>query len=154
SARVAYALGAVAMVGTFGPQAKADDCAPVFAASKKQAFTPYKASIAATQKLPPGLDRVMAPTQATESIYVGSRLYMKLGGKWISQPFPPQTQLARIDTDAKTGKTTCRRLPDEKMNGEPVSVFTTHQQVPESTVDMKIWISKSRGLPLRADSRI
>ena len=45
---------------------------------------------------------------------------------------------------------TCRRLGDDIVNGEHAILFAMHQKDEDQIIDSKNWISKSRGLPLKA----
>jgi hypothetical protein len=49
-------------------------------------------------------------------------------------------------------KDTCSHLRDESVNGEAASVWRSHVVTEMSTVDTDMWISKSRGLVLKANS--
>ncbi|HKT08210.1 MAG TPA: hypothetical protein VJR24_09960 [Gemmatimonadaceae bacterium] len=49
-------------------------------------------------------------------------------------------------------KDTRTHLRDESVNGEAASVWRSHVVTEMSTVDTDMWISKSRGLVLKANS--
>jgi hypothetical protein len=51
-------------------------------------------------------------------------------------------------------KATCKYLKDELVNGEMAVVYSAHDATPKGVVDTQIWISKSKGLPLRQDMDI
>jgi hypothetical protein len=41
-------------------------------------------------------------------------------------------------------------LPDETVNGEPASVYQIHEPEGSDSVDSRLWISKTRHIPLKA----
>lgn len=38
------------------------------------------------------------------------------------------------------------------MNGEMAVVYSVHSDTPKGKIDVKYWISKAKGLPLRTDT--
>jgi len=40
---------------------------------------------------------------------------------------------------------------DESVNGEPATLYSGHDQLPDAKVDSQVWISKARGLPLKME---
>ncbi len=58
----------------------------------------------------------------------------------------------RKETEADEEKTmTCRLVRDEAVNGEAAALYTAHQQNPDVKSDSQIWISKSKGVPLKLE---
>jgi hypothetical protein len=53
----------------------------------------------------------------------------------------------------QNNKTTCHYLKDEPVNGEIAAAYSMHDTSSTSASDSKIWISKSKGLPLRSDTQ-
>jgi outer membrane lipoprotein-sorting protein len=89
-------------------------------------------------------------TVTTELIYAGGSMYMKLNGKWTHAG--SITDVDQIAAEAKkNSKDTCTHAKDELINGEMAAVYTTHSETPKGKLDMKIWISKAKGLLLRQD---
>jgi hypothetical protein len=85
---------------------------------------------------------------AVETIYAGGNVYTGIGGKWSSTPMPPEEKQSPDD------KATCRYVKDELVNGEMTAVYATHDVSPKGVTDTQVWISKSKGLPLREEMDI
>jgi outer membrane lipoprotein-sorting protein len=49
---------------------------------------------------------------------------------------------------------TCRYLRDEAVNGEAAAVYSQHIENEDTVSDGTVWISKSRGLPLRVETNV
>jgi hypothetical protein len=60
------------------------------------------------------------------------------------------------EQNIKSSKYTCRYLRDEPVNGEPAAVYSPHSEREDLEIksDGQLWISKSRGLPLRQELEI
>jgi hypothetical protein len=86
-----------------------------------------------------------------ESIYAGGLIYTKYNGKW-SAGTPSKEMKDIAEKNRRTNKTTCSYLKDEPVNGEIAAVYSVHDVSPRSASDSKIWISKSKGLPLRSET--
>jgi len=93
----------------------------------------------------------------TETIYVGGSAYTKVGGRWSRGGWTPQQVMKQEQENRQKSKYTCRYLRDESVNGETAAVYTTHSErdgqesVGQIKSDGQVWISKSRGLPLRQE---
>jgi hypothetical protein len=48
-------------------------------------------------------------------------------------------------------KITCRYLREESVNGEAAAVYSQHVETENDKMDVQVWISKSKGLPLREE---
>lgn len=89
-----------------------------------------------------------------ELIYLNNKTYVQVRGKWRASPV---TQKDMEDIRKKSeadslNKMTCRAVRDEAVNGEPAVLYRTHQQdEDQTTIDSQIWISKSRGVPLKLE---
>ncbi len=92
-------------------------------------------------------------TRTSELIYLNNKTYLEVGGKWqISPQTPAQMAATRKETEADEEKTmTCRLVRDEAVNGEAAALYTAHQQNPDVKSDSQIWISKSKGVPLKLE---
>jgi hypothetical protein len=90
-------------------------------------------------------------TIRNETIYVGVSAYAKVGGKWSRSEWTLQRVMKQEQENRQQSKSTCRYLRDESTNGEAAAVYSMHAERtdPEAKSDGQIWISKSRGLPLR-----
>ena len=85
---------------------------------------------------------------AVEMIYAGGKLYTRAGGPWSSGPIPAE------GTKPQNDKAVCKFVKDETVNGEIAALYSTHDVSPKGVTDTQVWISKSRGLPLRVDMDI
>jgi hypothetical protein len=138
----------VAMTVTAAAPARAQlssECQAVSNAMLRVTTTPHHA-VATSSKL----------REVTESIMAGDTNYFKYHGVWKKSPLSPKDNLEREQDNIKNAKVyTCRRLPDELLDGTPVAAYTAHSETPDvGTTDAKLWISKATGLPLRTDSDI
>lgn len=91
---------------------------------------------------------------ATEMIYAGGTVYIKINDKWM--PFGTIKDFEKAQEDAKKNavdtKATCHYVKDEPVNGEMAALYNTHSETPKGVIDLQIWISKSKGLPLRENT--
>ena len=51
----------------------------------------------------------------------------------------------------KNANATCSAVREESVNGENAMLYSVHQGTDDATIDSQIWISKSRGVPLKTD---
>jgi hypothetical protein len=93
-------------------------------------------------------------TQTMEEIFAAGAIYLKVGGKWSASPMSMQEMKQLSQKNTQNNKTTCRYLKDEAVNGEMAAVYGVHDVSPKGAVDSQIWISKSKGLPLRQEDDI
>ena len=86
----------------------------------------------------------------SETIYVGGSAYVKISGRWSRSEWTMQRLMKQEQENRQQSKFTCRYLRDESINGE-AAVYATHAERahPEVKSDGQMWISKSKGLPLR-----
>jgi hypothetical protein len=126
------------------PLAGQDSCQPLNDAMSKVLNTPthiYSSMSFAT-------DRGNRPV-TSETIYAAGSAYTKLNGAWKRSMFTPQQVAKREEENRRNSKTTCRYLKDESVDGETAAVYSTHSETDGQKSDGQIWISKTRGLPLR-----
>lgn len=90
----------------------------------------------------------------TETIHTGGASYVKIGGKWARSPISAQQVLKKEQENRQNSKYTCQYLRDESVNGELAAVYGTHAERSDLVSDGQIWISKTRGLPLRHEEDI
>ena len=92
-----------------------------------------------------------ADKHTTETIYTGGTIYVKLGSKWTRSPMTPQQMMQKEEENRKASKSSCQYLRDEAVNGEAAAVYSTHSERTDMDIksDGQIWISKSKGLPLK-----
>jgi hypothetical protein len=91
-----------------------------------------------------------------ETIYAGGSVYTKVGGKWTRGPWTLQQVMKQEQENRQKSKYTCRYLRDESVNGETAAVYSTHSERSDEDLgqmksDGQVWISKSKGLPLRQE---
>ena len=124
------------------PLAAQDDCKLVLDAGMKMFDVPTHGYVT--------MDMSGKP-QTLESIYTGGLVYTKYDGKW-SAGSPTKEMKELAEKNRQNNKTTCRHLKDELVDGEMAAVYSVHDVSPKSTSDSKVWISKTKGLPLRSDT--
>lgn len=137
-------LGLV-LAGWVGP-ALADDCDTVLNASFASAKTPYSATMTRTDPKGKGT--------TTKVIYTGATMYLQVQGQWHGVPITAQEMMDQAKEARKTTKETCKRLGDENIGGEATAVYSSHAESDMGKSDSRIWISKSRGLPIKTEIRV
>jgi hypothetical protein len=88
----------------------------------------------------------------SETIYAGGSVYTKVGGRWARGDWTPQQIMKQEQENRQKSKYTCRYLRDESVNGEGAAIYSTHSErsdVGHIMSDGQVWVSKSKGLPLR-----
>jgi hypothetical protein len=123
-----------------------DNCQPTYDAMSKAMSTPTHIYVTMTA-VPNKGDKPIT----TETIYAAGSVYVRVSGKWTRSPITPQQVLKRAEENRKNSKTTCRHLRDESINGETAAVYSTHSETDDTKSDGQIWVSKSKGLPLRQE---
>jgi hypothetical protein len=125
------------------PLAAQDDCKLVMDAGIKVFDTP--AHVYLTMNLD-------GKPQNSESIYAGGLVYTKYNGKWDAGT-PSKGMKEISEKNRQTNKTTCHYLKDELISGEMAAEYSMHSVSPRAVSDSKVWISKSKGLPLRTETQ-
>ena len=139
------------------PLAAQGGCQPVDDAMNKVISVPTHIYSAMTPILSNGSATGPSDTIRNETIYVGGSAYVKLGGKWSRSEWGRQRIMTQEQENRQKSKYTCRYLRDESVNGQAAAVYSTHSErsdVGHITSDGQIWISKSKGLPLRQEMDI
>lgn len=93
---------------------------------------------------------VMGKPQIIESIYAGGAIYTKYNGKWTNAG-TTQEMKALTEKNRQANKATCSFVKDELLGTDLTAVYTVHEVTPHGTSDSKLWISRSKGVPLRTD---
>ena len=83
-----------------------------------------------------------------ETIYLNGVTFVMVSGKWQKSTISPK-ELADAKRESEQKTDTCSVVRDEAVNGEAATLYKVHNHTPDDTVDTQIWISKSRGLPLK-----
>jgi hypothetical protein len=121
-------------------------CQPVLDAMSKMVVTPTHVYTTETAAF-----RADGKPTSNETIYAGGAIYVKVNGEWIRSTITPQEMLRQEQADRKNGRETCRYLHEESVNGETATVYSTHGETPDAKSEAQLWISKSKGLPLREE---
>jgi hypothetical protein len=141
---VSFTIGQFLMGAS--PLAAQDDCKTILDAESKLDNTP--AHVYATMK-------IGGETTSGETIYAAGSIYGKINGKWmVTESIKEAEQLRQENLRKNQDKVTCRYLKDELVNGEMAAVYSSHDDGPKAKIDMQVWISKAKGLPLRIETDI
>ena len=102
------------------------------------------------------LYNTMGTNMKSEIIYVGGVIYDNVRGKWARSQLTLAQLMKMEEENRRNSKYTCRYLRDEAVNGEAAALYSTHAERQDMGVksDGQIWISKSKGLPLRHEEDI
>lgn len=96
--------------------------------------------------------KISGQSFVSEMIYANGSMYMKLNGKWtVAGSIKDMEQTEQQAKANANSKDSCRHLSDEPVNGELAAVYSSHSETPRGTLDMQLWVSKSKGLILRQD---
>ncbi len=99
--------------------------------------------------------KVGGETVTSESIYAAGSIYGKINGKWsVMESVKDMEQSKQENRQKSKDKVTCRYLKDEPVNGEMASVYSSHDETTKGKIDMDVWISKAKGLPLRMETDV
>lgn len=144
--RTSFAAAVIVAIGlSAGPAALAVDpsCQPLIHASEKQISTPNHAYMTTTRD---------GKARTREVIFAGDSIYVMVNGKWNRSPLTPQKmQEMQAENLSRAKSMTCRYLRDESVNGEAAAVYGTQGDSEFGKTESTIWISKSKGLPLRTE---
>ena len=123
-----------------------DDCKAILGADSKLDNT--SAHVYVTMK-------VGSETVTAESIYAAGSIYGKSKGKWsVTESIKDMPRLKQENRQKNKDNVTCRYVKDEPVNGEMAAVYSSHDETPKGKVDMQMWISKAKGLPLRIETDV
>ena len=146
---VAALLCSAALV--LSPSARSQgDCKPVHDAIDKLSTVSNHAYEAESNLAQPG-------TAVTnhETITTGGTIYVLTNGKWKKSPMSSADMRAQEEENWKTAKNvSCKHLRDESVKGESAAVYSTHNENEDSKEDGRIWVSKSKDLPLREEQDV
>ena len=94
--------------------------------------------------------------QTSELIYLANKTYLETAGKWQVSPMTPakMAEIRKETEDEEIKTMTCRVVHDGAVSGEAATLYISHQESPEGKRDSQIWISKSRGVPLKLEMDI
>ncbi len=145
--RLVFFSVAIACAITATTQAAPSDdpvCKVVLDAVAKLGATPNHLYTTMTGDFMPG------KTQESESITTGGVIYIKLHDKWTVSPITPSQMAKQKQENIRNAKVyRCQHERDESINGDGTAVYKAHSESDAGISDAEIWISKSRGLPVR-----
>ncbi len=127
-------------------QAVDGTCQQVFDAMSKMVTTPTHVYTTEASAF-----RAGGKPTTNETIYADGAIYTNVNGQWIRSTITPQEMFQQEQENRKQNKATCRYLREESMNGEGAAVYSTHSETQDAKSDAQLWISKSKGLPLREE---
>jgi hypothetical protein len=122
-----------------------DNCQPLYDAMNKVITTPTH--IYTTTNTAPNSG---GKPRTIETIYAAGSTYVNFNGKWTRGPTPQQV-VKQEDENRRNSKASCRYLHNESINGETAAVYSTQTETSDQKSDGQMWISKTRGLPLRQE---
>jgi len=127
-------------------RALAPACQPFVDAVVKQIGTPTHLYITETSAARGGAPR------KSESIYSGGAIYVQVDGIWRRSPISVSDMQRQQQENLRNQKTaSCRHLRDEAVGREAAAVYSEESDVEGTKTSAMVWISKSRGLPLRLE---
>ena len=95
-------------------------------------------------------DAAVGGTSQNEMISIDGANYIKVHDNWTVSPMTPKMMAEQEKENIRdAGVYRCQYDRDENVNGEATAVYKAHSENENGTSDAEIWISKSRGLPLR-----
>jgi outer membrane lipoprotein-sorting protein len=127
-----------------GP-ALADACGTLMQAIEAQAKLPYAAAG----------DMTMAHSAPmhTEVVVTGGKMYVQVMGAWHAIPFSADQTIAEAKQKMAGDKHVCEQVGTDAVNGEATTIYTEHQDKP-GAAQTRIWISDSRGIPLKFELKL
>lgn len=147
--RPLVAAGSALLLGAPTLGAQAGNCATVKAVMARMLSIPYHAYLLDSARTDAALHGGKPTT--SEVISAGGSMYVLSRGKWRKSPVSLADMKKAQDTTMMATET-CMHLRDENLNGEAATVWRTHMSNEMATFDTDVWISKSRGLVLMANS--
>jgi hypothetical protein len=149
SFEVATVLATAIVAVTAAPaRGQSADCHAAFTPMSKVYDKPFHVYMVDTAQTDAGLHGGK-PT-ISETIWTGSAYYVLVRGKWIKSPLNIAEMRQMKDTATK-GTDTCSHVRDESVDGESASVWHIHSVREDATTDTDEWVSKIRGVVLKAD---
>ena len=135
-------LSVLAVVCLVVGPARAQDsgCKPLYDATILQARTPSHISSVITG--PSNLS--MGTISTSDALYTRAST---TGNQWKKSSYSLQDE-AKQAAERSRSYTSCQHIGDESINGEAAAIYTEVNK--ESQINGKVWISKTRGLPLKA----
>ncbi|WP_297295518.1 hypothetical protein [uncultured Methylovirgula sp.] len=158
-AKPALILGTLGLLGLGLAPARADEaaCHGLASAMVKNSKTPYHSvgSISFDPKDPPAGDAKMtAKPIATETIFTGDKVFVKLpSGQWKDIHAAIAELQQRVESSAQS-LTDCQQLADDTIDGKKFAVYTGADKTDTINVATKIWVSADTGTLARTETTI
>ena len=89
----------------------------------------------------------------TEVVVTGGKMYVQVMGKWQTMPFSAEETINTAKQKMAEGTRTCQRVGGETVNGEAATIYSEHADE-AGGVESRMWISDSRGLPLKVEVKV
>lgn len=146
------AAAALTFYATIPLAAQSPSCTPILSPMLKLYDAPfhmYTVDSAATDaRLHGGKPRV------SELIFIGGVTYVQARGTWVKSPLDIVAMRDEAKKHMDEEKATCVHIRDDAVNGEAAAVWKVHSETEDGATDSEAWISKSRNILLRSDTRL
>jgi len=119
------------------------ECQPMLAAGEKQFTVPSHAVMTTTGMGP--------ATMNSEVVSIDGAMYLKVMDHWMKSPVAPEQLAKQAREKMAAGKTSCKQLPDDSVDGVSANVYSSHTDMDKGATDSQIWVAKSTGLPLKSE---
>lgn len=119
------------------------ECQPMLTAGEKQFTVPSHAVMTTTGMGP--------ATMNSEVVSIDGAMYLKVMDHWMKSPVAPEQVAKQAREKMASGKTSCKQLPDDSVDGVSANVYSSHTEMEKGATDSQIWVAKSTGLPLKSE---
>jgi len=147
----AYTAAASVALAFSAPAQNIVGCDQLFAALDRQVATPYHAYL--TTGAGTDVARNGGKPRHSEIIWTGTAKYISRNGKWVRLDMTPREMLQQEKETRQNPKFSaqCHRVADTALNGEPVTVWTSHSTTEVGVMDERLWISRGSGRVLQME---
>lgn len=151
--RVPFIASALLVSSLGAAPANAEDpaCKPVFDAMTKLISTPNH-TFMLIEAAAKGAGKSDAAPKSGETLDTAAKRYLKVDDQWMVSPLTTKDLLAQdAENRRKYTEQRCSYVREEMIAGEPSLLYSAHFKGELSTTDMRIWIAKRSGLPLKEE---
>jgi hypothetical protein len=141
--RTAALIGLAALSASWCAAARADDCAPVRAATLAGISRPY----AATIKMP-GPDGLPLTSHV---VMTGDKMYLQIRRTWTTKLITSKELVDKANKSALKELISCQRAGAEEIGGDASTIYAVDSQMPGHIGHSRVWISNASGLPLKTE---
>jgi hypothetical protein len=152
--RVYFIAGALVLTSLAATPAHAEDpsCKVVLDALTKLISTPNH-SFMQIERAAKGAGKATS-AGGGETINTGVKRYVKVDDQWTVFPLSTTDLLAQDQENRrKYTEERCSTVGEEVVSGESSVIYSAHFKGELSTTDVRIWIAKRSGLPLKEEMR-